>query len=118
MVQTAAALYFSSITGNVKGSKNSSKPVILFITVCSAMNRFLQTNPDMIFAIFITAIIRIHIQSHLGIFITGNSLTKAADTNIKSAIVSSLDPNVLTEFVFLAIVPSTISVSPQRRYIT
>lgn len=60
--QTTTALYFSSMKNNVKGNKNSNSPVILFITVCSTINLFLQINPDITFMILIIAITRIHIR--------------------------------------------------------
>ena len=66
--------------------------------------------------ILVTAITAIHIQSQLGICIVGNSLTKHATTNTKSATLSNLAPNLLEEFVFLAILPSIISVNPQTKY--
>ena len=114
--QTTIALYWSSIKNDVKGNKNSNNPVTLFIMVCSTTNLFLQTNPDAILMSLMIAITVIHIYSQLGIWITGSSLTKHAPTNRKSATVSNLDPNSLTVFVFLAMVPSIISVKPQVRY--
>ena len=45
-------------------------------------------------------------------------MVKEAERNTKSATVSSLAPNSLTVPVFLAMVPSIISVTPQRRYVT
>ena len=41
-----------------------------------------------------------------------------AATNVRSAMVSSLEPNSLAVFVFLAIVPSIIAVNPAAKYKT
>ena len=59
------------------------------------------------------------IQTHnqVGNCINGRIFTKHTATNTMSATVSNLAPVSLTDFVFLAIVPSTISVIPQYRYI-
>ncbi len=82
-----------------------------------AINLFLQINPDIMFIILITAIIKIHIQSQIGMSIAGIILIEAAKINMKSATVSKCEPNVLKDFVFLAISPSIISVNPQIKYI-
>ena len=62
------------------------------------------------------AITPIHTQSHVGIVRTGSSFIIQAATNTMSAMVSSLEPNSLAVFVFLAIGPSTISVNPATKY--
>jgi len=58
----------------------------------------------------------VHIQRKVGIFRIGINLIKQTAINIKSAMESSLEPNSLTEFVSLAMVPSIISVNPAIRY--
>ena len=63
------------------------------------------------------AIIKIHIQSQIGRFIADMILIEAIKINIESATVSKCEPNMLTDFVFLAIGPSIISVNPQTKYI-
>ena len=65
---------------------------------------------------FIITIIHIHIQSHVGIVKTGSIFIMQAKVNTISAIVSSLEPNSLAVPVFLAIVPSIISVNPATKY--
>jgi len=56
------------------------------------------------------------LQSQIGIFSAGNSFMNAATTNTKSATESNPEPKAVTDFVFLAMVPSIISVKPQSRY--
>ena len=111
------AMYFNSKKGIVKGNKNRRSPVTLFIIVCKDINCFLETYPHMILLILITAITPPHIHNHCGIWIAGNNLNKDTTTKMRSAIVSSWLPNLLVLFVFLAIVPSTISLKPHRRYV-
>ena len=110
------AVYFNSTKDIVKGNRNSSSPVALFIIVCKDINCFLETYPHMILLILITAITPPHIHNHCGTWITGNNLNKDTTTKMRSAIVSSWLPNLLVLFVFLAIVPSTISLKPQKKY--
>lgn len=64
-----------------------------------------------------TAIIIIHIQSQIGIYTADIILIEADKINTESPTVSKCEPNALTEFVFLAIAPSIISVTPQIKYI-
>lgn len=117
MAHIMIALYFNLTKYSVRGSKNRSKPVNLFIIVCSTINLFLQISPDITLLILIIAITIIHSHSHFGICITGNTFVKDTATNIKSAMVSNRAPNLLSVFVLLAIVPSSISDNPQSRYI-
>ena len=111
------AVYFSSMKDIVKGNRNSISPVALFINVCRDINCFLETYPHMMLLILISAITAPHIHKHCGICIAGNNLNKDTATKMRSATVSSWLPNLLALFVFLAIVPSTISLNPQKRYI-
>ena len=39
------AVYLGSTKDIVKGNRNRRSPVTLFIIVCKAINRFLETNP-------------------------------------------------------------------------
>ena len=48
--------------------------------------------------------------------INGKNLIKDTAQNMKSATESNRIPNSLILFVFLATVPSTISLNPQKRY--
>ena len=112
------ATYFDSAKDIVKGNRNRSSPVTLFIIVCKDINCFIETYPHMILPILITAITPPHIHNHPGIWIAGNNLNKDAATKMRSAIVSSWLPNSLVLFVFLAIVPSIISLKPHRIYVT
>ena len=89
----------------------------MFMIVWKDINCFLEIYPRMILLTLITAITPPHIHNHCGIRITGNNLNKDATTKMRSAIVSSWLPNLLVLFVFLAIVPSTISLKPHRRYV-
>ena len=116
MAQTTLALYFRSIKDTVRGSRNSKKPVSLFIAVCSKANRWFRRNPNVRFMIFTSAMTKKQLQSQIGIFSAGNSFMNAATTNTKSATESNPEPKVVTDFVFLAMVPSIISVKPQSRY--
>ena len=88
----------------------------MFIVVCKDINCFFKTYPHRILLILIAAITHTHIHNHCGIWIAGNNLNKDATTKMRSAIVSNWLPNLLVVFVFLAIVPSTISLKPHRRY--
>ena len=110
------AVYFSSRKEMVKGNRNSRSPVILFMTVWMERNVHLETYSQMILPILIIAMAPPQIHSHCGIRIAGSSLYKAAAVKARSAIVSNRLPNRLSEFVFLATVPSIISLNPQRRY--
>ena len=116
MEHTTMAAYFKSTKDIVKGNMNSSSPVALFINVCRDINCFLETYPKMMLLILISAITLPHIHNHCGIWIAGKNLNKDTTTKMKSAIVSSWLPNLLVLFVFLAIVPSIISLKPHRRY--
>ena len=70
----------------------------------------------MILQVLITAIIPPQIQSHPGTGIADSNLMIDTTAKMRSAAVSSWLPNSLTLFVFLAIVPSSISLKPQKRY--
>lgn len=105
-----------SIKDTVRGSKNSKRPVSLFIAVCSKVNRRFRRNPNMRFMIFTRAMAKTQPQSQSGIFSSGNSFMNAVTTNTKSATESNPEPKAVTDFVFLAMVPSIISVNPQSRY--
>ena len=115
-MHTAAQLYFNSIKDVVNGKRNNNNPVILFITVCRDINRLFEIYPNTMLPIFIIAIIPTHTHNHNGILNFGSSLIKAAVTNTMSAAVSASEPNFPTLFVFRAIVPSIMSLKPQRRY--
>ena len=116
MEHTIMELYFNSKKDNVRGRKNNNRPVILFMIVCRAMNCLVETYPQMILPILTIAIKPNHIHNHPGTEIAGNSLIIDTDTNAMSATVSILDPNSLALVVFLAMVPSIISLKPQRMY--
>ena len=73
----------------------------------------LEINPQTRLAILMIAIITIQVHNQAG---NGSIFTKHTATNILSASVSNLAPNSLMDFVFLAIVPSAISVIPQNKY--
>ena len=77
----------------------------------------IRTYPQIRLPILTTPITAIHTHNHCGIGTIGRSLAEEADRNTKSATVSSLAPNSLTVPVFLAMLPSIISVTPQRRYV-
>ena len=116
MKHTTAQLYVTWMKGSVKGNRNKSNPVVLFIIVCRAINVFLYINPHAILLILMMAMTAIQLQSQFGIGMIGNNLIKATAMKIKSETVSNFSPNSLILFVFLATVPSIISLSPQRRY--
>ena len=59
---------------------------------------------------------KMQLQSKIGIFNVGNSFMSAATTNTKSATESNAELKAVTDFAFLAMVPSIISVKPQSRY--
>ena len=76
----------------------------------------LEINPQTRLAILMIAIITIQVHNQAGNVSSGSIFTKHTATNILSASVSNLAPNSLMDFVFLAIVPSAISVIPQNKY--
>ena len=108
------ALYWGSMKDIVKGNRNSSSPVSLFIIVCTDINAFLEINPIKILPILIIAMTPPHIHNHPGIWIAGNNLNKDTATKMRSATVSNRLPKLLVLFAFLAMVPSIISLKPQR----
>ena len=77
------------------------------------MNVWINANERL--HILTIAIAIIQTQSHTGIQRKGSILIKQTNINRKSATVSSFAPNGLAVPVFLAIVPSIISVQPQKR---
>jgi hypothetical protein len=76
----------------------------------------LEISPQTTLPILMIAIITIQFHNQVGNSINGSIFTKHTATNALSATVSYLAPNSLTDFVFLAIVPSIISVIPQNKY--
>ena len=118
MEHTTMELYCTSTKGKVKGKRNNNNPVSLFGIVCRDSNCLLETYPHTILPILIIAIPRIHSHNHGGIVMVGNSFIKATVTNTRSAAVSILAPHSPALFVFLAIVPSIISLKPQMIYMT
>ena len=78
---------------------------------------FLANEPPCDICCFITAMTTIHVKAHAGNSISGKSLSKADTRKTASAMVSNREPDALAEFVFLATVPSIISVMPLARYI-
>ena len=113
---TITELYIGSIKLGVKGKRNSKKPVILFKGVCRDTNFLLQINPQITFPVLMVAITATQIHNQVGSCINGRIFAEHTATNTISATVSNLAPNSLTVLVFLAIVPSTISVIPQSGY--
>ena len=71
---------------------------------------FLRTKTNAKLNILINAIILIHTHNHTGICIIGSIFIEQTSTNTKSANVSSLAPNLLSDTVFPATVPLIISV--------
>lgn len=116
IVQMKTPLYFKSTIDSVNGKINNTIPVTLFIKVCLAASFFLND------------ISRNDIDNFYDCNHT-NPYTKpyrnyqnrkqfyhTATTNVISAKVSSLEPNSLAVLVFLATVPSIISVNPATKY--
>ena len=89
----------------VNGSGNvTDQEIMMFIGLC----KYQHLNP------FLREAYLIKYGNQAATIVTG----KEAITKRKSATVSSLAPKELTAPVFLAMVPSTISVKPQNRYRT
>ena len=80
-------------------------------------NFFLEINTQAMLAILMLAITIIQVHNQAGKHIKGRIFTKHTATNTASAIVSNLAPNALMDLVFLAIVPSTMSVTAQNKYV-
>ena len=116
MTQIILPLYLTSTYGIVNGRINSMTPVSLFKTVCSAGNLFWTMYPEITLMIFMTAITPIQIKIYAGMVNAGSNLTRHTAKSTESAIVSSLEPNSLTEFVFRAITPSIMSENPASKY--
>ncbi len=110
-------LYFDSTKDKVKGKRNNNNPVILFIAVCRAINCFLEAYPHMKLLILIAAITPTHIHNQWGIWSAGKNLIMDTTAKMRSATVSNWLPNLLALFVFLAMVPSIISLKPQKKYV-
>lgn len=108
MIQMTQALYLTFRNDNVKGNRKSRNPATLFQRVCS--------NISVLFLTLIPAMRMTQHQTQLGRCITGSSFTQAAAIKTKSATESSLEPKSVTAWVFRAMVPSTISVSPPSKY--
>ena len=100
----------------VKGNRNKHNPVILFAAVCrdTVVRRVTNTHKNV--QILTAAITQIHPHNHAANWIIGKNFITDTAVNTRSETVSSLEPNSLTAFIFLAMVPSTISVKPQNRY--
>ena len=62
------------------------------------------------------AIAAIHIHTQVGRLIIGNIFITHTAIKTKSEAVSNFEPKLLTAFVFLAIIPSIISLKPQSKY--
>ena len=62
------------------------------------------------------AIMPIQVHNQTGNCINGSIFAKHTAVNTVSATVSSLAPNLLTDFVILATIPSVMSVIPQNKY--
>ena len=88
-------------------------PVTLFITVCNAINSFRKAYPEIRLTALIAAITMSQKISHAGICRTGISFIRQQSIIIKPVTVSSFDPNSLTVPVFLATVPSNMSLIPE-----
>ena len=106
----AVTLYNGSIKVSDNGKMNKANPVTLFNVLCMDNSSFLRTKTNAKLNILINAIILIHTHNHTGICIIGSIFIEQTSTNTKSANVSSLAPNLLSDPVFLATVPSIISV--------
>ena len=87
---TTIALYFNSIQIKDKGNRNNNTPVALFKSVCSTINLFVRTTPQITVTILIPPITTIQIHNHIGTSNSDKILIKRITTNIKSAKVSNL----------------------------
>lgn len=95
---------------------NNTAPAILFITECTEVRFFSLIKLIRTVSILINAMPAIHRYIQIGISIRGSNLMIQTTVNTISAIVSSFEPNSLTVSVFLATVPSIISVRPAVKY--
>ena len=114
MAQTTLALYFRSIKDTVRGSRNSKKPVSLFIAVCSKANRWFRRNPNVRFMIFTSAMTKKQLQGQIGIFSAGNSFMNAATTNTKSATESNPEPKADICKIFLQVFTSKLRLNDKK----
>ena len=90
----------------------SRKPVNLLAMVCRNFIPCFTTYELMALTIFTSAISPIIIHSVAGSFSHGNNLYPTAKTNMKSAKLSNLAPNLLSTPHRLAQKPSSMSVVP------
>ena len=93
----------------------SRKPVTLLALVCRNFIRCFTTNELIALTVFTSAISPIIIYSAAGSFSHGNNLYPTAKTNMKSAKLSNLAPNILSTPHRLARKPSSMSVKPAIR---
>ena len=114
--QTGGTLYRKSRKDIDKGSRNKHRPVTLFAAECRNTAVRPVTNTHKKVQTFMAAMTQIHPHIHAASRISGRNFSKDTSVNTRSAAVSSIEPNALTAFIFLAMVPSTISVKPQNRY--
>ena len=116
--QTGGTLYCRSMKDIDKGSRNRHSPVILFAAECrdTVVRRVTNTRKNV--QTFMVAIMQIHPHSQAASRITGRNFRTDTAIKTRSATVSSMEPNAVTAFIFLAMLPSTISDKLQNRYST
>ena len=114
--QTAWGIVLRIITTILVGCRIIMRGLTLrIITTIIVECRIIMRRHALYIIILRVVIMAIQIYSQTGSCVMGSIFTKHTATNTMSAAVSSLAPNSLMVFVFLAIFPSIISVKPQNR---
>ena len=101
------------IVGTVRNNRN---PVNLLAMVCGRQSCLMRVSAIIWLTILIMTIIPAQIHSHEGIDIVGSNWMAQQATNNKSAMLSRIDPVLLSACSLLANQPSTMSLRPQRTY--
>ena len=106
-------MMYQPIVGTVMKSRT---PVNLLVIVWGKQNRLMMIKDDIWLKILMMTIIPAQIHSHEGIDIVGSNWMAQQATNNKSAMLSRIDPVLLSAWSLLANQPSTMSLRPQRTY--
>ena len=97
-------------------ASNSRNPVNLFGIVCGKQIFLMMIKDDIWLTILMMTMIPAQIHSHEGIDSIGSNWMAQQTTNDKSAMLSRIDPVLLSAWSLLANQPSIMSLMPQKTY--
>ena len=106
-------MMLQSIVGTVMKSRT---PVNLLVIVWGKQNRLMMIKDNIWLTILMMAMIPAQIHNHEGIDSAGSSWMAQQATNDKSAMLSRIDPILLSAWSLLASQPSIMSLMPQKTY--